>query len=53
MSEFRLWLIHMWNEHCRELEGYNQPLPYNSAGYFHKYKYWLKREFKHMKKGQQ
>ena len=45
--EFRSWLQNMWFNHKDELESYGQTLPYTSKQYFGRYKYWLKREFKH------
>jgi hypothetical protein len=47
---FRNWCNDKWFEHRDELESYGQRLPYTSREYFQKYKYWLKREFKHQQK---
>ena len=44
---FRLWCIEKWFEHCDELRVYGEPLNYDSTHYFNKYKFWLKREYKH------
>ena len=44
---FRTWCHEKWFEHKDELESYGQPLPYSSSEYFAKYKYWLKREYRH------
>ena len=45
---FRRWLQEMWYNHLDELMGMGQSLPkYTLQEYFAKYKYWLKREFKH------
>jgi hypothetical protein len=44
---FRIWLQEMWFAHQAELESYGQPLRYDLKEYFTKYKYWLKREFRH------
>lgn len=46
-ESFRFWCREKWHEHRDELESYGVQLPYTSAEYFNKYKYWLKREFKH------
>ena len=46
---FRTWGYEMWMNHNEELEAYGQPLPYTSQEYFAKYKYWLKREYKHQR----
>ena len=45
---FRAWLQEMWYAHQDELMGIGQPLPnYTLQDYFAKYKYWLKREYRH------
>lgn len=44
---FRSWLQEQWFLHKEELEGYGQPCNYNIKEYFNKYKYWLKREYRH------
>jgi hypothetical protein len=46
-SNFRHWLQHMWHDHQTEYEGYGQPLSYSIKEYFARYKYWLKREYRH------
>lgn len=46
-SDFRYWLQQKWFEHCDELESYRQAVPYTSREYFGRYKYWLKREYRH------
>lgn len=48
---FRMWLQNKWYEHLDELVAMNQPKPgYDIKYYFNKYKYWLKREYKHEQK---
>ena len=44
---FRHWLHEKWLEHQDELESYGQTLSYDLKEYFTKYKYWLKREYRH------
>lgn len=44
---FRMWCQEKWFEHKDELEAYQQPLPYSAKEYFEKYKFWLKREYRH------
>lgn len=46
---FRLWLQGMWYEHLDELQvmGQTPNSKYTLKEYFNKYKYWLKREYKH------
>ena len=46
---FRVWCQDKWYEHKDELESYGQGLPYTAQEYFNKYKYWLKREYKHQR----
>lgn len=47
---FRQWCGEKWYQHKDELESYGQLLPpYTSQEYFAKYKYWLKREYKHQR----
>jgi hypothetical protein len=45
-TPFRSWLRQIWLENCREHDEFNE-LPYTLQEYWTKYKYWLKREFKH------
>ena len=45
--KFRLWLQNMWYQHQTELESYGQPVVYDIKEYFNRYKYWLKREYRH------
>lgn len=44
---FRHWLQEMWFQHVDESAEYGILLPYTSKEYFNKYKYWLKREYRH------
>ena len=44
---FRFWCREKWYEHLAELEAYKQTMPYTQTEYFNKYKYWLKREYRH------
>lgn len=45
-SEFRAFLRNIWLDNCDEHRDLGE-LPYSMAEYFSKYKYWLKREFRH------
>ena len=48
VSPFRLWCNEKWYEYCEELNNYRLPKELSNSGqYFNKYKYWLKREYKH------
>ncbi len=50
---FRKWLQEMWFDHCEEFEGWFHRQPdYNLREYFNKYKWWLKREYKHQSKSE-
>jgi hypothetical protein len=45
---FRRWLQEMWFNHLDELMTLGLPPPkYALQEYFAKYKYWLKREYRH------
>lgn len=46
MTPFRLWLQNIWFENKQEHTDLGQ-LPYSLEEYFQKYKYWLKREYRH------
>jgi predicted solute-binding protein len=47
---FRHWIQEMWMQHKDEYMELNLAIPESSAQeYFRKYKYWLKREYKHQK----
>ena len=48
---FRAWLREMWYNHLDELESLGMlPPGYELKEYFAKYKYWLKREYRHQQK---
>ena len=47
VSPFRTWCNEKWYEHQDELAVYGQPLLYSAQQYFERYKFWLKREYKH------
>lgn len=50
MKTFRHWLQEMWLEHKDEYSDIGQVVPETDMGaYFTKYKYWLKREYKHQR----
>ena len=46
-TQFRTWCREKWYEHGEELTSYGMQLPYTSQEYFAKYKFWLKREYRH------
>jgi hypothetical protein len=47
---FRQWLNDLWRDNCDEHDGWGQPR-LTMKEYFQKYKYWLKREYRHQTKG--
>lgn len=49
MTIFRHWVHNLWIDNCDELAAYNQKR-LNEREYFQRYKYWLKREFRHQQK---
>jgi hypothetical protein len=44
---FRHWLQEMWMQHKDELELFSQRRDYEVKDYFNRYKYWLRREYRH------
>jgi uncharacterized protein CbrC (UPF0167 family) len=45
---FRHWLQEMWYAHLDEMATFGQSVPkYTMQEYFARYKYWLKREYRH------
>lgn len=45
-TTFRKWVKDLWYENCAEYEAYNQK-PMQIEVYWQKYKWWLKREYRH------
>jgi len=46
--KFRQWLHEMWLQHCEEFEGWFHRRPdYDLKDYFQRYRWWLKREYRH------
>ena len=46
--KFARWLQEMWAEHCDEVEAWEHTAPcYTARDYFNKYKWWLRREYRH------
>ena len=46
-SLFKKWVKDLWYENCAEYESYNQ-IPMPIEVYWQKYKWWLKREYRHV-----
>jgi hypothetical protein len=47
-SEFRMWVTDLWYQNCDEHLTYGED-PYTIKQYWERYKYWLKREYRHQK----
>ena len=45
---FRLWVQQVWYENCEEHLTYGED-PYKLQEYWNKYKWWLKREYRHQR----
>ena len=51
MTNFRHWVQELWMQHKDEYVDLKLPIPEDSVDeYFQKYKYWLKREYRHQTK---
>lgn len=44
-TEFKNWLRNIWLDNCEEHNAYGE-LPYTMQEYWHKYKWWLRREYR-------
>ena len=44
---FRHWIQEMWMQHKDELLELGLRCDYDAKYYFNKYKYWLRREYRH------
>jgi hypothetical protein len=49
-KSFRQWLQDKWYEHLDELESWNLTVNYSLPQYFNRYRWWLKREYRHYQK---
>ena len=49
VSAFRRWVQELWYQNCEEHLTYGEN-PYTIKQYWDKYKYWLKREFRHQQR---
>lgn len=48
LSKFRNWLRHVWNAHVEEIENWEHHAPdYSLSDYVKRYKWWLRREYRH------
>ena len=48
-SSFRMWVNRIWMENREEHLSFNET-PYTITQYWEKYKWWLRREYKHQRK---
>lgn len=51
-TSFRHWVHNLWIDNCEEHRQYGEN-PYLEKEYFQRYKYWLKREYRHQIKNEQ
>lgn len=51
-TEFRAWVHQLWVENCEDHFAHAEPR-LGKQEYFQKYKYWLKREFRHRRRVEQ
>ena len=49
VSAFRHWVNELWLDNCEEHLTFGED-PYTIKQYWDRYKYWLKREFKHQQR---
>ena len=50
MMTFRMWLQAKWYEHIDELIELGMPPPtYDISQYFNRYRWWLRREYRHQR----
>lgn len=47
LSRFRLWVHRLWVENCEERLVYHDGDRLSSSEYFQKFKWWLRREYRH------
>lgn len=52
MRQFRLWVQEIWLENCEEHLTYKEN-PYTIKQYWEKYKWWLRREYRHQQRKKQ
>jgi hypothetical protein len=45
MKSFRRWLNDLWHENCEERATWGDPT-LSLKDYFHRYKWWLRREYR-------
>jgi hypothetical protein len=51
-SQFRLWVQAIWYQNCEEHLTYGEE-PYKISEYWNRYKFWLKREYRHQQAKEQ
>ena len=47
MTPFRNWVHNLWLENCEERSLYNNTEKLSKQEYFQRFKWWLKREYRH------
>jgi hypothetical protein len=46
-SKFRGWVHNLWIENCEERQLYADGQKLSESEYFHRFKWWLRREYRH------
>jgi hypothetical protein len=49
LSKFRMWVNNNWVENCEERQRYDEPR-LDRSEYWHRFKWWIKREYQLQKK---
>jgi hypothetical protein len=52
-SAFRLWVHQIWLENCEERQIWRTGDPMTAQEYFGKFRWWLRREWRHQQRKQQ
>jgi hypothetical protein len=52
-TKFRQWVHTLYLDNCREREAFGDKPCRDTQEYFNKYKWWLKREYRHQKNSEQ
>ena len=50
INQFRHWVHNLWLDNCEERLIYNNGSKLTEREYFQKFKWWLRREFRHRNK---
>lgn len=50
MTPFRNWVHNLYVDNCEERQVYNVGKPLSKEDYFRKFKWWLRREYRHQQR---